>query len=523
MMKTNTLGEKIGYEKEYQPLSVIELSHLLDEFRKNKKSYNVTSTGHNWGYGCYASHKDSSNHISLQKLNRIIDFDRENGLITLQPGVTYKHVQKFLKQNAPEWITPVHGGGPDCSVIGNALERGYGITPIMDHFSACYSLKAILPDGRLYESPLGSINLKSMAKKFRYGIGPYLDGIFTQSNFGIVTEMTIKLASKSEAIELFFINIEEKELSKAVNAIKKIKSRYKGIVGGVNLMNKERVLSMMIDYPTEDIENREPLSKDLIDKYAKELMIGDWNIVGAIFGPRKIVKSCKKLIKEDIKSISGKKIFLSQRKINFLKNLSEVIAPIFPSGLKKTVKTLTELLDILNGIPQKTALKLAYWKNLSNKNFDNPTNDNCGLIWYAPLVELNSKNVREYVNFLNETSKKHNFNPIITLTTVDELCFDSTIPIIFNKDDPKDMERAHNYFNDLLESGHKKGFYPYRFGTNSMESYLSKLPSDTLSILESIKTAFDPENLYAQGRYQKKISKSNESSIRQKTNILKSV
>ena len=31
---------------------------------------------------------------------------------------------------------PVTGAGPNCSLLANALERGYGITPPTDHFGA---------------------------------------------------------------------------------------------------------------------------------------------------------------------------------------------------------------------------------------------------------------------------------------------------------------------------------------------------------------------------------------------------
>lgn len=502
-MKTNTLGQSIIYHQKHSPESLLELSELLTKFRERKDSYNVTSTGNNWGYGCYASHKEAVHHISLKKMNQIKEFDRQNGLITLEPGVTYSILSQYLQKNAPEWIAPVHGGGPDCSVIGNALERGYGITPIMDHFSACHALKAILPDGRIYQSPLSSIDLKELSKKFRYGIGPYLDGIFTQSNMGIVTEMTIKLAPKSESIELFFFNFDESEIIDGVEIIKKIKSKYKGIVGGVNLMNKERMLSMLVDYPEELIKSREPLPQKLIQQKKKDFMVGDWNVVGAIYGQKEIVKATKKLIKRDIKNFKAKKIFLSQSKVQLLTKIDTTVPFLFSSSLKRTFKALTELLNILNGIPEKTALKLAYWKNLSNKNISNPTHDNCGIIWYAPLVELNQKEVREYIKFMKRVSERFGFNPIITLTTVDEMCFDSTVPIIFNKEDPKDLKRAHDYFNALLEEGYLEGFYPYRFGTHSMDNFLGKLDKEYISILDSIKKAFDPDQVYAKGRYHK--------------------
>ncbi len=513
MKNTNTLGEQLNFKFYHQPGNVTELTRLLEEIRAKDENFHVTSTGNNWGYGCAAPHSNSQHHISLKNLNKIKSFDQENGIITLEPGVTYEILYNFLEKNAPQWIAPVHGGGPDCSVVGNALERGYGITPIMDHFSACQSLEAILPNGEIYKSPLKSIGLDKLANSFRYGIGPYLDGMFTQSNFGIVTEMTIKLAPKPEEIELFFINLCEKELDHAVEAIKLLKSKYKGIVGGINLMNKERVLSMLVDYPTDDIENLNPLSEEFIADNKKKFLIEDWNIIGAIYGPKEIVKATKKLIKKDLRKLRARKLFISQSKINVVKYLIEKLPILFPKSIKKSVESLSELLEILNGIPKKTALKLAYWKNLSNKNYNNPTHDNCGLIWYAPLVELSKDNVREYINFIRDVSKRFDINPLITLTTVDELCLDSTIPILFNKEDMRDQKRAHEYFDTLLEEGFKKGFFPYRFGTNSMKSFTDKLDPDYAEILNKIKDSFDHQRLYAEGRYMRELESKKKNKI----------
>ena len=501
MKKTNTLGQEINYNYIHEPESVKELEAILDTLREKSQSYAVTSTGNNWGYGCYASHDNSEHHISLKKLDRIKDFDRENGLITLEPGVTYSDVNKYLENNAPEWITPVHGGGPDCSVVGNAIERGYGITPIMDHFAACQSLKAILPNGGKYQSPLRSLKLESLSRSFRYGIGPYLDGIFTQSNFGIVTEMTIKLAQRSEAIEMFFLHFDHEYLEDAVRTIKKLKAKYKGTVGGINLMNKERMLSMTLDYPKERIEKRLPLDEEFVRKNAKELLMRDWNVVGAIYGPKEVVKATKKLIQKDLKVIKGRKMFISQSKVNFLDYVLKKLPFLFSENIKRSINGIKGVFKILNGKPDKVALNLAYWKNLSNKNVDNPTTDNCGLIWYAPLVEMTPLKVKSYVEFVKDVSVRFNITPLITLTTVDDLCFDSTVPIVFNKEDLEDQKRAHEYFDTLLEEGYQKGFYPYRFGTNSMRNFLEKLDPEYVRIVDSIKNTLDPQRLFAEGRY----------------------
>src|SRR5262249_56987597 len=111
------------------------------------------------------------------------------------------------------------GAGPDCSIVGNALERGYGITPLTDHFGAVLSLEAVLPDGRLYRSSLAALGAEAADRVFKWGVGPYLDGLFAQSGFGIVTSMTIALARRPQAIRAVTVGLRsDDELPKAIGA-----------------------------------------------------------------------------------------------------------------------------------------------------------------------------------------------------------------------------------------------------------------------------------------------------------------
>ena len=502
-MKNNTLGQEPNYFTLHKPESIEDLKLLIESFRETQESYYVVSTGNNWGYGCDHPHNTSTHCINLKNMCRINSYDSYHGLVTLQPGVTYGQLSQFLTESGDEWLTPVHGGGPDCSVIGNVMERGYGLTPIADHFKACQSMEVLLPNGEIYNSPFKSLGLDHLSKLFRYGVGPYLDGIFTQSNFGIVTEMTIKLAPKPKEIELFFMDINDDEIPNAVQIIKQLKKNLGDSIGGINLMNKERLLSMLINYPTDKISSRDALSDDFIKQQVSKHMVADWTLVGAIYGQKEMVKSVKKVIKKEAKIIKGKKVFLNQSKVHFITKLAQRVPKILGFDLKSKADSLNGLLNILNGVPQNTALKLAYWKNLTKptKVNLNPNRDNCGLIWYAPLVEMKKNSVLEYIELLKRVSKKYNINPLITLTTVDDLCFDSTVPILFNRDDLKDQDRAHAYFNELLEQGKLKGFYPYRLGTNSMPSFLDDLDPEYKKILSDLKNHFDPENRFAKNRY----------------------
>ncbi len=471
----------------FAPKTVSELIDKYSDFKKQHGNVSIVSRGNNWGYGCKAPISENGLIVDLSQCAAISDFDPYHGIVTLEPGVTYGMLAAFLQKQGDQWIAPVHGGGPDCSVVGNALERGYGITPYTDHFGAVLSLEAILENGALYQGSLKKLGQERLDKLFKYGVGPYYDGIFTQSGLGIVTQMTIKLAAKPKYIEMFFFGLKsDDEVPAAVEAIKKCKRELGSVLGGINLMNRERMLSMLADYPLEKVKSGEPLSDQEILDLASRYKAPHWTIAGTLYGDKALVKAAKKLINENFKSVKKNRFYFNSTNKKLVPYVSGLLEKVGLGAIKKGLDSMSLGFDIINGRPNNVALRLAYWKHenkaLAKQENLNPNRDGCGLIWYAPLVEMQSENVVAYIDFVKSASRKFNINSLITLTTVDDLCFDSTVPVLFNMQNEKDKANARAYFDYLFEEGAKRGFYPYRFSIEtqkklSIQDPFFKLPS----------------------------------------------
>lgn len=483
MIISNTLGFSRCLSAHHFPKDFTELHALYRDILDRKVPFSVYSRGRNWGYGCHCPPEENMEVISLENLNTIIDFDSCHGLITIGPGVTHGQLAFFLAQNGDKWIAPVHGGGENCSVLGNALERGYGLTPNTDHFAAVNHLEAILADGSIYKSALTELGQGRLDKLFKYGIGPYFDGIFTQSGVGIVTQITIKLAQKPPFIEMFYFNFyHDSDLENIVNIVKELKRDLASIMGGINIINQERLLSMMIKYPLDKMKNGIPLDVFDISSASRENLATPWMVIGALYGPKALVKAAKKIVKRKFSKIKKRSLYFNNSSRKYLKIFSDLFPVMGNIQLKEIFLKLDEAYQIINGKPSNVALALAYWKNekrdLLLKGEMNPTSDQCGLIWYAPLVEMKPEIVRKYVQFIKDSSAKFDFNALITLTTVDDVCFDSTIPLLYNKENKKEQERAWEFYNYLLQEGAKQGFFPYRLNQESQK--LFKISNDFL-------------------------------------------
>jgi 4-cresol dehydrogenase (hydroxylating) len=82
------------------------------------------------------------------------------------------------------------------------------MNPYRDHFAAQCGMEVVTGAGDLVRTGMGALPGANTWQQYKYGYGPYLDGIFSQSNFGVVTKMGIWLMPEPEAyldgnVELF--------------------------------------------------------------------------------------------------------------------------------------------------------------------------------------------------------------------------------------------------------------------------------------------------------------------------------
>lgn len=480
-----------------------ELSGTENEF-----SLYPISSGKNWGYGSTlpASDKKTTVIIDLSCLDKVTYFNPQTGIVTVQPGVTQASLRDFLDKNGAEnFMVPVTGAGPTCSVLGNALERGYGITPYTDHFEAVNSLKAFLPDGQFYQSALCELdksNDKLADKIFKWGLGPYLDGLFTQSSFGIVTEVTLSLKEMLEGFDSFYFRFKKDEdFERAIELISDILKMHEGIVGSINLMDRRRVISMMADNPERDAHK--VLSQKTLENLARKYDVPAWTVIGSLYGTKRVISAAKQDIKAQIRKAKLKCqiIFSSALRIKCGRWITNKVPNRLLQKERRMIQALDMGIDIMRGIPNQVALPLCYWRTPQLKKNEslNPAEDRCGLLWYAPLLPMDKGKMRNFVEMVRQICPKHNIEPLITLTNFNHRCSDSTIPILFDQSNPNALTDAQKCLDELFRQGLKLGFVPYRLNIDQQQ-HLDKT-NLLWNITNEINRVFDPNGVVSSGRY----------------------
>lgn len=466
------------------------------------------STGRNWGYG-NSPVTDDCIVLNLSRLNSIVEpLDPITGVITIEPGVTQGSLAEYLDTERLAFLVPTSGAGPSASIVGNALERGHGITPIADHFGAVTAIEAVLPDGSIYRSPHLALGALRGGQACKWGIGPYLDGLFAQGSFGIVTKMTLALARRPERIKAFVCGIaNETTLEPVIAAVQRIVENLPGVLGGINVMNAHRVLSMSAPYPRDGVGPDGVIPAALLARMRARHAVTPWTVFGTLYGTKGMVAAAQREVRAALAPFTSKLktsrlTFISPETAKLLHRMASKV-PVVRQRLGRTLSTLSSSMTIVGGRPNRTAMPLAYWRSGRPVDISSPLDpgrDGCGLIWYAPLVEAKPEAVRRHVEIVGELMPRFGMEPMITLITLSERCFVSTVPLLFDLGSAKEAAAAQHCLAALLESGAEQGFFPYRVGSQSMEWLMAKAPR-YWRLVGELKRAIDPNGIIAPGRY----------------------
>ena len=474
-----------------RPDSVEQVQQIVRVARRFSIPIYPHSTGHNWGYGTSVPVQSPGAIVDLSAMNKIIDFDRELGVVTIEPGVTQGALSEYLDSRDLPFLVPVTGAGPTCSVLANALERGFGVTPITDHLAAVLSMKVVLPDGQIYESYTRAFDAAGVAQAFKWGTGPYLDGLFSQSNLGIVVDASIALQPRTERSgALFFVLDSNQQVDEATEQIRELLAGGGQNIGAINVMSRSRVESMLTG------------SSRLSGARSVSMPAGAWFGFGSVYGSKEHYRATCKLVKRSLRGHARQIRIYTSADVRRLRWISWLAAKVGRRSIGELVDRLEAALNIVNGIPSTFALPLAYAKSgrANDKTELNPAHDGCGLFWYAPIVPLRREVVGKFIEFAERTCLKYGVTPAMTLTTLSPRCYACTIPLLFDRMDPDAERRARMCFEELYEEGLALGFVPYRIGSQFMP-YLARHGATVGPLVQTVKAALDPEMVLAPGRY----------------------
>jgi 4-cresol dehydrogenase (hydroxylating) len=410
--------------------------------------------------------------MELGRMNRILAYDEKLAYLTVEPGVTFRQAYTWLKERgSPLFITTI-GGSPEGSLIGNALERGDGRGPHADIFNHVCGLEVVLPNGERVETGMARFPNAHAAPVYRWGLGPSLDGLFSQSSLGVVTRMTFWLVKKAPYLREFVFTVkEDAHLWELVDRLQAL--ALEGTLrNSFFFWNDVKALSVMRQFPFEATGGRTPLPGFLMQNFREEF--GRWAISGALSAQ------------------------------------DEEMGALLERRLATAVEGLTHRLDLpprepdespFHGKPSDANLAMAYWrKKTPVPEEPHPDRDRCGFIWCSVAVPFTGEEVRTAYALASRVPRMFSLDPNVALLALSPRCVYLVVALAYDREVPGEDERAMACYQALQREFVQAGYYPMRLG---LQAFPEELPvqDDSRALLKRLKDAVDPAGILSPGRY----------------------
>jgi 4-cresol dehydrogenase (hydroxylating) len=460
---------------------------------------NPISSGLNWGYGSRVPSRDGSVLLDLGRMRRIVDFDEALGHVTVEPGVTQQQLWDYLRERGSALWMDATGTSPAASLVGNTMERGFGHTPYGDHFAHVCALEVVLGDGRCVETGFARFGPSPVAPIYRYGLGPAIDGLFTQSNLGIVTRMTLWLMPAPAYFQAFFFRCDtEGDLGRAIDALRPLK--LSGTLrSALHIGNDYKVLNGVRQYPWDEVGGRTPLVPSDMQPFRQRYRMGLWNGSGGLYGTRAQVREARRLLRGQLAGIASQVQFLDDRRLALAQRFAGVYRMLTGWDISAALELLTPVYGLMKGVPTSQPLRSAYWrKRAPPPAAMDPDRDRCGLLWCAPVAPLDGAHAERLTALVSSLVLAHGFEPLISITLVTERALTCVVSISYDRDVAGEDARAEACYDALLAALRLEGYHSYRLGLRGM----SRIGDDeTARLLAQLKRACDPRGIIAPGRY----------------------
>ncbi|WP_158222776.1 FAD-binding oxidoreductase [Rhodopirellula sp. MGV] len=489
-----------------------ETAEEIAEITKLANEHSVpiwpVSQGKNWGYGSKSACYPGGITLVLSRMNKIVEVNEELCYAVIEPGVSYGQLNDYLKEHHPSLWADSSGSTADASVIGNALDRGRGVTPYADHFGALCGMEVVLPNGELLRTGTGPDGDYPAWNVYKWGTGPYVDGLFSQSNFGTVVKSGIWLMPAPEKYDFFVFEYtaDESRFGEFLDTFRKL--IFQGVIRSYpHLANDFAMLCIVDQYPNDLLpEGRRHLSHEAMQTWKKRLGVSDWTFGCGMYGTKGEVKLHRKIAKKEL-SRFGEVVFVGGCEKDTLKGRMMLKAARAALRMKgKTVKLLEGLpyaIRLFQGIPTDYFVRQVYFKSHAEKpsmGDVEPARDGCGFVWIGPVVPFTASHLTKFLDEVKPLYETFEFDFFVELIIESPRSVIALFGLFYDKQNEDESARAEGLYEAIRVLSHERGYPPYRASVASSTKALDCNPvlKDTL---HGIKQALDPNNILAPGRY----------------------
>jgi FAD/FMN-containing dehydrogenase len=448
------------------------------------------STGKNLGYGGSAPAWSGSVVLDLKRMNRIIEVNEKNAYCLVEPGVSYFDLYRYIQDKGLKvWIDcPDPGWG---SLVGNALDRGGGYTagPFRNHFDAHCGMEVVLPNGELLRTGMGALPGARTWQDYKSGFGPWVDGLFSQSNFGVVTKMGFWLMPEPEAFLTGVVRVFRKDdlepfldtltLLENTGITTGLPNLGSPLLGGLEPGESQRqppsaeVLAMLAE------PDGPPWTK--LEAVAAREGVGLWACRLVFYGPEKVIRAQWEHAKEKFSAIPGARF----------EDGELLHLPLTPEQQGRAHK-------VAFGIPNLSIFFIGARSEASPTPSD-------GHMWFSPIIPRTAEAVFEAQKVFGEAARKFGLpmSPLALPSTYWQRAFIFIFGFPITHD-PAVNRKNRESFKALIKIAAEHGWGEYRTPPAFQDAVMDTYSFNNHALRrfhETLKDAVDPNGILSAGRY----------------------
>ncbi len=450
------------------PKDVTQVQGVLAVARQYRIPLWTVSTGRNYGYGGAAPRKAGCIVLDLKRMNRIIEVNEKHAFAVVEPGVSFQELYQYLQRRDiklwPDPSAPAWGG-----VVGNTADRGVGYTPYGEHFTVQCGMQVVLADGSVIETGMGATASSAAKNIYKYGRGPWVDGIFTQSNFGVITQMGVWLLPEPPGYRPYMVTFpREDDIHQITELVRplKINMLIPNAATTVGLIWEAAVKTTKAQYYDGDGVMPESARK----KMAQDLDIGNWNFYGALYGPEPIMDNNWKIIQERLAEVAGAKFYFADD--------------------RKNDAAFDYRAKLMRGIPNMTEFGLLNWVGAGSH------------IDFSPISPITGDGALQQFHFMRDKCHEFGFDYIGEFL-IGWRDMHHILMLVFDRNSDAQKVAVQELFEVLVAEASSKGYGEYRTHLEYMDTIADSYSwnDNALSrVNHALKSALDPTGILSPGK-----------------------
>ena len=469
------------------PASVEEVQKVVRIANQYKVPIYPISTGRNLGYGGSAPAYSGSVVLDLKRMNKVLEVDERDATALVEPGVSYFDLYRYIQaRKLKVWVdVPDPGWG---SPMGNALDHGGGYlqTPFRNHFDSHCGMEVVLPTGELLRTGMGALPGSKTWQQYKPGIGPWIDGIFSQSNFGVVTKMGFWLMPEPDAYRTGNVFVPKYEdLVPLVDILTYLENV--GVCNGMPALGSPLLgggFAPVAADPELTAIRAKPGggTPEELDRYAAKTGKPFWSCTVKMYGPEKAIAAAWDYCKEKFSVIPGARF----------EDGEAYKLPLTADQLEKQSRKAEF------GVPS-----LAVFSMGARSEF-NPT-PNHGHAWFSPIIPRSGEAILEANRVFSDAARELNLPyrgfSMPTTYWARSFIFLFGFPI---SDKPEENRKTRASYEAMVKIAAEHGWGEYRTVPAFYDSVMDAYSFNNHALRrfnETLKDAIDPNGILSAGRY----------------------